>query len=81
MRVRQSTQAPSKAYACEYALMPAFSREPVWKYYLSSKNTTEISGLTSGAAYLFRMSAWNGTSDTVFSPTGSRYLQIGHPRA
>ncbi|MDO7877810.1 hypothetical protein Q5H93_23945 [Hymenobacter sp. ASUV-10] len=72
---RQNAQRNTRAYVYEYALQVPEGQELVWKYCLCPKNVAEIAGLLSGQSYWFRMGAWNGTGDTVFSAPELRVVQ------
>lgn len=73
--LRQNAQRSTRAYVYEYALPVAEGQELAWKYYLDSKFIAEITGLTSGQGYWFRMGAWNGTADTIFSEAEWQMVQ------
>lgn len=73
--VRQNGQRSTRAYVVEYALQVAEGQPLVWHYCLCPRNVAEITGLVSGQGYWFRMGAWNGTGDTVFSAPELRVVQ------
>jgi len=72
---RQNAQRSTRAYVYEYALQVAEGQPLVWHYCLDAKFVTEIANLISGQRYWFRMGAWNGTGDIIFSEPELRVVQ------
>ena len=59
-RLRQSSQAGTRAYVFGYAPAPAAGQEPVWQWQLCGKPDCLLTGLDSEKPYLFAGGAWNG---------------------